>query len=56
MLSIIVLQANLIGSISLISNAILTTLTALSYANLLLITYDYITLMLIDPVDPRLVD
>ena len=56
MTTIIVLQANIISAISAISNAILTTFTALSYAILLLIVYDYIRLVLVDPVDPRVVD
>lgn len=56
MIAILVLQGTLISSISVIANAILITFTALSYVLLLLIGYDYVRLVRIDPVDPRLKD
>jgi hypothetical protein len=56
MVAIIALQANIVSLIADISHAILTTMMALSYIILLLIIYDYIKMIIIDPVDPRLLD
>jgi len=56
MVAILVLQAILIKSITDISNAILNFLLGFSYALLLLVTYDYLMLLNIDPVDPRLLE
>ena len=55
-LVIITLQANILSLIVDISQAILTTIMALSYLILLLIIYDYIKMIIIDPVDPRVLN
>lgn len=56
MLVIIALQANILSLIVDISHAILTTIMGLSYLILLLIIYDYVKMIIIDPVDPRVLN
>jgi len=56
MITILILQAILIRSIIEIYNVILNTLLAFTYVFLIFIAYDYVKLMKIDPVDPRLLD
>lgn len=56
MTTIIILQAILIKSIIEIGSVILNTVLAFSYVFLIFIAYDYVLLMKIDPVDPRLLD
>lgn len=56
MTAIIVLHSILINEIINLSNAILNTLLAFNYVFLIFIVYDYVKLIKIDPVDPRLLD
>ena len=56
MLTILVLQTILLGSITSIENVILNVLLAFSYLLLILVAYDYVKLITVDPVDPRLLE
>lgn len=56
MLSLIILHALNIESIMKIGHAILLVLFAFNYITLVVVTYDYFILLIVDPVDPRLVD
>jgi hypothetical protein len=54
--AIIILHSILISEIINLSNPILNTLLAFSYVFLIFVSYDYVKLIKIDPVDPRLLD
>lgn len=53
MIGTIVLHALLVDSIARIGNAILSVLMAFNYVTLLVVAVDYVILLTVDPVDPR---
>ncbi len=56
MVTLIVLHATIVSDIVGLGKAILTLMMVFSYLVLVIIIFDYVCLIISDPVDPRLLD